>query len=173
MKFVSLAAAALIVGSPAMAQQRDLTRLEHAVVGRAVSVCLLETARGTAERISQHEAKSMMKHGITSQHMGQLAASDLFREEVYAMIRYYGGCDRWLDDMDRRNGRKISNSAETCYATTEKVAQGPHPIPKGARRIIIDYNQASGEVIVLKMGGPYQKSDFGSFSAGCKYLGVN
>ena len=67
----------------------------------------------------------------------------------------------------------ISNSAENGYATTEKVAQGPQPIPKGAHRIIVDYNQTNGEVIVLRMGGPYQKSDFGSFSAGCKSLDIN
>ena len=57
----------------------------------------------------------------------------------------------------------ISNSAESCYATTVKVAQGPELIPKEARRIIVDHSQTNGKMIVLKMGGPYQKSDFGLF----------
>ena len=66
----------------------------------------------------------------------------------------------------------ISNAKEMCYATTVNVAQGPHPIPKGARRIIVDYNPTNGEVGVLKMGGPYRKNDFGSFSTGCRVLGI-
>lgn len=64
-----------------------------------------------------------------------------------------------------------SNAAEHCCATTKKLAQGPHPIPKGARRIIVDNNPSNGEVGVYRMG-PYRISDFSLFSAGRKKLGI-
>ena len=62
--------------------------------------------------------------------------------------------------------------SEQCYAVTMHPAVGPYTIPKGVRRIIVNYDMSTDSVIVYKMGGPYKRKDFKDFSSGCSTIGL-